>query len=284
MLIERLSIKQTPALVHLAQLPQPVVSLSVIGPLQTLLAKPQVAIVGARKLTTYGQTVTYKLAQDLARAGVVIVSGLALGVDSVAHKAVVDLGLPTIAVLPRGLDKIYPVSHTQLARRILETGGALVSEYPAGQGAPMKHQFIARNRIIAAISQGVVITEAAAKSGSLHTADFALEQGQDVFAVPGPITSTMSAGTNNLIKNGAHPITGADDVLEILGIQANQATYKPASAAEAAILNLLKDHELPADQLLAKSDLSASLMQQTLTMLELNDIIRRNKANNWTLT
>jgi DNA processing protein len=153
------------------------------GPLAELCKEPCVAIVGSRKVTPYGRAVTEKLAGELARQGVVIVSGLALGVDSIAHEAALRAHGRTIAVLPRDIEHIYPVSHTGLAQRILSAGGALISEYPEGSDLH-KFQFLERNRIIAGLSRGVIIPEAAARSGSLNTANAALEQGREVMAVP----------------------------------------------------------------------------------------------------
>lgn len=236
--------------------------------LSEILTKPVVAIVGSRKISNYGRAVTTKLTQDLARAGVVIVSGLALGVDSVAHAAALDAGGLTIAVLPCGIDTIYPAGHFGLAKRILQQGGALISEYD-GADKPMKHQFIARNRIIAALSKGVIITEAAAKSGSLHTAEFALEQGTEVFAVPGNITSPTSEGTNNLIKAGATPITTADDVLQALGIQRTEETIATSTPQEARVIELLQQGITDQTELQIVGKLSPNEYSQAVTMLEL---------------
>lgn len=250
-----------------------------------LMNQPLVAIVGSRKVSPYGRSVTIRLSSELARAGVVIVSGLALGVDSIAHQAVLDAGGKTIAVLPSGLDRVYPASHQVLAQRIVAQGGALVTEYPATGELPQKYQFIARNRIIAALSRGVLVTEAAQKSGSLHTADFALELGLEVFAVPGNITSPNSMGTNTLIKNGATPVTIAQDILETLGVSpvASAAKYQPANQAEAVILSLLKqDEALPSD-LLEASQLDSALFNQTITMLEINGVIYMSGASQWSL-
>ncbi len=209
----------------LSQLAQPVRELFYTGNLLELLERPCVAIVGSRKVTDYGIAVTTQLAKELTQAGVVIISGLALGVDSIAHQAALDAGGKTIAILPAGLDQIYPSRHQRLAEDIVRQGGALASEFPTGQGRPQKYQFIARNRIIAALSQGLLITEAARKSGSLHTANFALEQGIEVFAVPGSILNQTSDGTNELIKNGAAPVTNVRDILEVLNMHANKELF-----------------------------------------------------------
>lgn len=183
--------------------------------------------------------VTTELAGELANVGVVIVSGLAIGIDGIAHTAALDAGGVCIAVLPCGLDAIYPASHLQLAKRIVQNGGALVSEYPPNTIA-YKYDFIARNRIVSALSDAVLIPEAALKSGALHTARFALEQGKEVMAVPGNTTSETSAGTNNLIKTGAGVVTSAEDVLHALGLEAqNKKTPKGATAEEQLTLDFI---------------------------------------------
>ena len=176
---------------------------------------PTVAIVGTRKPTAYGREVTYRLAHDLARRGVIIVSGLALGVDGIAHRATLDANGITLAVLANGVDIIYPATHMDLAGDILAKGGAIISEYEPGTEA-RDFQFLERNRIVSGLSDAVIVTEAAARSGTLSTVMHALEQGREVFVVPGNITSPLSVGCNNLIKQGAHPITCAEDVLEII--------------------------------------------------------------------
>ena len=269
----------------LHNLAQPVTDLYVTDNFPELLDKPRLAIVGSRKVTPYGRSVTIQLAQALARVGVVIVSGLAIGVDSIAHQAVLDAGGLTIAVLPSSLDRIYPAHHGQLAQRIVQQGGALVSEYPEGSSAPMKHQFIARNRIIAALSQGVLITEAATKSGSLHTANFALESGLEVFAVPGNITSPMSAGTNNLIKTGATPVTDVQDILEALGINSQQSrAFIPNNLDEAAILQALKEGPQATNVLVQVTTLSPAIAQSTLSMLEIAGAVQQTSSGLWQRT
>src|SRR3989338_1798160 len=191
-----------------------------------------VAVVGARFATAYGRQVTEKLVMDLTLAGLTIVSGLARGIDSIAHRAALDAGGRTIAVLGSGVDLIYPPENQKLAEKIVQNG-ALVSEFPLGFPS-VPSNFPARNRIIAGLSLGVVVTEAAVDSGSLITAGQAAEQGREVFAVPGPITSRMSEGVNKLIKEGVHPATEAADILEILDIERKQNTfYKGFSFAKA---------------------------------------------------
>lgn len=260
-------------------------SLYLLGNLPPNRDNGVVAIIGTRKPTTYGQEVTYRLSYELAAQGVIIVSGLALGVDSIAHKAALDAGGTTIAVLPTPLNKIHPRSHQALADRIVENGGALISEYSTFDPI-FKLNFVARNRIVAAISDGVLITEAAIKSGTLHTANFALNYGKQVMAVPGNITSDTSKGTNNLIKTGAPPITQTRDVLDALGIrQKTQQQHLPLAenAQEATLLKLLSQGVRSGDDLILQSKLTPSQYNQTLTMLEIKGIIRPLGANEWTL-
>ncbi|HSW66561.1 MAG TPA: DNA-processing protein DprA [Bacillota bacterium] len=250
-----------------------------------LLARPAVAIVGSRKATPYGTAVTASLAGDLARAGVAIVSGLALGIDGIAHKAALEAGGQTIAVLPTGLDHIYPATHRELAKQILEQGGALITEYPEGTEI-YRGNFVARNRIISGLSDAVVVTEAAVKSGSLHTADFALDQGRAVLAVPGNITSLNSEGTNSLIKSGAMPVTEAADVLRAIGIEPLLATQKAPRSDnpnEQLLITLLADGLQDGGELLSRSQLDVSSFNQSLTMLEIRGHIRPLGNNQWAL-
>ena len=227
---------------------------------------------------------TYRFASALAKQGIVIVSGLALGVDSVAHQAALEAGGQTIAVLPSPLERVYPASHRNLAKQIVERGGALLSEYPVGTPV-MRHNFIARNRLIAGLSDVLLVTEAALKSGSLHTARFGLEQGIDVFAVPGNITSPTSEGTNNLIKAGAFLAGSADDILNRLGVTPSSQATLPIgdSVEEQAILDLLVQGVHGGDELQLKSGLAVEQYNQVLTMLEITGKVRSLGSNNWSL-
>ncbi len=252
--------------------------------LADLLTKPCVAIVGSRKVSAYGRQVTAQLAAELTQAGIVIISGLAFGVDSIAHRAVLEAGGQTVAVLPTSLNAIYPASHRALAQRITEQGGALVSEYP--EGVPTyPSNFIARNRIVTALSDAVVIVEAAERSGTLSTARFALEQGRELLAVPGNITSQTSVGTNNLIKAGAAPVTAAADILHAIGVTNSPAKNKHHSndPNEQMILDLLEAGEADGAALLTHSALAADLFAQTLTMLEIQGLVRPLGNNHWSL-
>lgn len=251
----------------------------------TWLDRPRVAIVGSRGISTYGQQVTARLTTELVERGVVIVSGLALGVDGIAHQACLQAGGTTVAVLATGLDKIYPASHTQLARRLLEQGGTILSEYPVGTPG-FKQYFIARNRIVAGLAQALLITEATEKSGTLHTARFALEQGREVLAVPGNITSPNSIGTNNLIKSGATPVTSVEDIMYALGAEhlpAEPVRRRGETAEEQAVLDLLYAGTTDGHELLVASQLPPEQFNQTLTMLEIGGKVRPLGNNQWSL-
>jgi DNA processing protein len=267
----------------LLQLPQPPEQLYVAGArLDHLLTAPSVAIVGSRKVTPYGRQTTERLASELASLGVTIISGLALGVDGLAHEAALAAGGRCLVVLPGPIDTIVPRRHLQLAERILAQGGALVSEYAPGMPI-LKHFFVARNRIVAGLAQAVIIPEAGLKSGSLHTAGYALEQGIDVLAVPGNISNPMSVGTNNLLKRSARPLTGVDDVLQTLGLERVVARPKPrgASPAEQMVLELIDQGVNDGSKLLEDSQLVVSDFNQTLTMLEIRGLVRPLGANHW---
>ncbi len=241
---------------------------------------PYVAIVGTRKITQYGKEVTYKLAYDVAAAGAVIVSGLALGVDGVAHQAALDAGGKTVAVLAGGLDRIYPSSHTSLANRV-EEHGALVSEYENGS-EPFKSNFVARNRIVVGLSTAVIVTESPASGGSMITANFALNENRQVFAVPGNITSPSSAGPNNLIKSGAVPVTSPSDILAALDLEAVSAQpVKAQSREEALILELIGQGHNSSDALIRESSLSAGQFANIITLMEITGKVRNLGAGQW---
>lgn len=268
----------------LRTIPAPPKELYYLGaPPEQWTARPRIAIVGSRTITPYGKTVTKQFANALAERGIIIVSGLALGVDAAAHEAAVQAGGTHLAVLANGLDKIYPASNTQLARRILETGGAIISEYPEGTPS-YKQQFIARNRIVAGLADALLITEASEKSGTLHTARFALEQGKDVLVVPGNITSPTSAGCNALIKSGATPVTSLEDILQALHLTHladATVTHKGDTPEEQQILDMLYSGESDGHTLLEHSNMSPDTFSQALTMLEFSGKIRPLGNNHW---
>jgi len=244
---------------------------------------PTVAIVGTRKITDYGREIAHHLAYELAKRGVIIVSGLALGIDAVAHRAALAAGGKTIAIMAGGLDSIHPKSHRQLALDIIINGGALISEYPTGQPS-YQSNFVARNRIVSGLSDGLIVVEASTRSGTMHTASFALEQGRAVMAVPGNITSPVSEGCNNLIKTGAQPITSVNDVFEELGIiKEDKQTALPLgdSPQEQTLLRLLAAGMRDGDELQKTSGIAPVQYAQTMTMLEISGKIRALGANQW---
>jgi DNA processing protein len=233
-----------------------------------LLDRPAVAVVGARACSSYGRSVTRSLARDLAAAGLVVVSGLARGIDGEAHRGALDGSGATVAVLGCGVDRDYPAAHAELARRICETGGLVVSEYEAGI-EPAPWRFPARNRIIAGLCRATVVIEARERSGALITADFALEEGREVLAVPGEITSMLSVGTNALLRLGATPVTCAADVLEVFGIEPAIAERAPVGAIADALLAKLGEGALTADELLRSSAIDPAAGSAALIELEL---------------
>ena len=272
-------------LVHIVNSPK---SLCYMGKLPETNA-PVVSIVGSRKPSAYGKEVTERLATDLAKAGCVIVSGLALGVDCIAQKAAIEAGGTVVAVVPNELPDISPRTNYQLAMSIIEQGGAVVSEWMKGDNKIVNRwSFLERNRLVSGLADGIIITEAAERSGTLNTASHALNQGRDLFVVPGNITSPLSAGCNTLLKQGAYLVTDADDVLSIIApekLQKDNGQELAASATieEAIIIKLISEGLRDGDEIQQKSGLSASDFATALTMLEINGVIKPLGANNWTL-
>jgi DNA processing protein len=233
-----------------------------------LLTRPAVAVVGARSCSAYGAAVARMLGRELAAAGLVVVSGLARGVDAEAHRGALESGGLTVAVLGCGVDRDYPVSNRELARRIVEQG-LVVSEYAPGV-EPAPWRFPARNRIIAGLARATVVAEAREASGALITADLALEEGREVFAVPGEITSALSAGSNALLRLGATPLTSVGDVLESLGVEpaAPAVTAELGEEAE-RLLGRIRDGPCTADELARATGLGAGRVAVLLSELEL---------------
>jgi DNA processing protein len=254
----------------LAQLYDPPAELYVRGD-AALLGETAVAIVGARSCSPYGTQIARSLARELAGAGLVVVSGLARGIDGDAHRGTLEAGGQTIAVLGCGIDRDYPRSHTELARRIREHG-AVVSEYPPGV-EPAPWRFPARNRIIAGLCGATIVVEARERSGALITADFALELGREVFAVPGEITSALSAGTNDLLRQGAAPLLAAGDVLAALGLEPAPRRDRPVSEAAALVLAEVTDAACDADGLVRATGRSTSEIAAALVELELAGLV-----------
>ncbi len=231
-----------------------------------------VGVVGARSCSPYGAQVARMLGRDLTAAGLLVVSGLARGVDGEAHRGALEAGGPTVGVLGCGIDRDYPAVNAALSRR-MEDGGLVVSEYEPGV-EPAPWRFPARNRIIAGLCEAVVVVEARERSGALITADFALEEGREVFAVPGEITSSLSAGSNALLKLGATPLTAVDDVLDALGIERIAASAEPdVSDAARRVLALVRDGPSGADELTGRAALDAGAISVALTELELAGLV-----------
>lgn len=249
-----------------------------------VLKEHSISIVGSRKFTSYGKRIAEKLSSELTKSGLVVVSGLALGIDSIAHEACLAAGGKTIAVLACGLDRIYPETNRNLADDIIKNGGLLVSEFPPGTLA-LKYHFPQRNRIIAGLSLGTVVVEAAKESGALITALLALEYNKEVFAVPGPIDSESSEGTNSLIQNGAKLVTKTDDILEEINFEAKSLKDKvlndiPESEDEKTILKIINSEEITADKIMAESDLNIVQISSLLTIMEMKGILE-NVGGRW---
>jgi DNA processing protein len=238
-----------------------------------------VAIVGTRRATTYGREVTRRIAADLAAAGVTVVSGLARGIDAAAHQATLSAGGRTIAVLGCGLDITYPPEHGLLAEQIAASG-ALISEYPPGTPPDAPH-FPARNRLISGLSLGVLVIEAPAKSGALITVGFALDQGREVFAVPGSVLAGTSDGCHALIRDGALLVTSAAEVLEALNLVRREAQAAVRqlplgdNEAERTLIQLLSSEPIHVDDLGRASQLPISTLNATLTIMELKGLVRQ---------
>ena len=256
--------------VLLARIPDPPPSLWVRGDADPgVLADTAVAIVGARACSGYGRTVARMLASGTAAAGAVVVSGLARGIDGEAHRGALAAPGRTVAVLGCGVDRDYPAAHAELAHAIVAGGGLVVSEYAPGV-EPAPWRFPARNRIIAGLAAATVVVEARERSGALITADFALEDGREVLAVPGEVTSALSAGTNALLRQGATPATSVADVLEALGLEARPvAAEEPDDPVAVAVLAALAAGSTTADGLVRATGLSAADVATALTLLEL---------------
>ena len=235
------------------------------------------AVVGTRQVTAYGRQITEEITTDLARNKITVVSGLARGVDTIAHHATLEAGGRTIAVAACGLDTIYPPENANLARQIIEHG-ALISEYPLGT-KPKPEYFPRRNRILSGMSLGVLVTEAGEGSGALITADLALEQNRDVLAVPGSVLSPASQGTNRLIQQGAKLVQNCQDILEELNLRAvaQQLEFKeiiPTSDTESLLLGKLSAEPAHIDEICAGSGLPVSTVSSTLAMMELKGLIK----------
>jgi len=252
-------------------------------PLNDWIEAPKLAVVGSRKMSAYGAYVTEKLVRSIAQSGVVIISGLAYGVDAAAHRAALEVDGRTVAVLPTPIDNIYPAAHLNLAMQILKSG-SLVSEYQAG--APVyKANFTDRNRLVAGLADILLITEAAVNSGSLHTARHMLELGKTVMAVPGNINSPGSEGCNNLIKSGAVAVTDVSDIFFALGLHSPKAQKRVLRGDERQmqIYDLIAQGISDQETLALSVKADGALVASALTGLEINGYIKPLGAGHWTI-
>ena len=262
----------------LKNLPDAPPVLYIKGQLNTADREWTVAIVGTRRATAYGRQVAEMLATDLVHNGITIVSGLARGIDAYAHEAALRAGGRTLGVLACGIDQVYPPEHAKLAARMIEQG-ALLTEAPCGS-PPEGGNFPARNRIISGLSLGTIVVEAAETSGALITSDRALEQGREVFAVPGHIFAKSSLGTHRLLKEGATLVTSAQDVLEALNLKMVAAHSEaraviPEDPTEAKLFTLLSNEPTHIDYLVRESSLPVAQVSSTLALMELKGMIRQ---------
>ncbi len=263
--------------IALSHISDPPLLLYVMGNEISVMNNFSIAIVGSRMATSYGRAVAGKISTELSKAGVVIVSGLAHGIDSAAHEEAVKNGF-TVGVLGTGIDVVYPRSKRALFQQVMEKG-CLVSEFPLGT-QPNKWTFPKRNRIIAGLSMGVVVVEASYKSGSLITARFALEEGREVFAVPGSIFSVTSEGTNNLIKHGAKCVSSSEDILEEFGYV---RTGKAQKSLSDPILDILKDGPKTSEEISMLLSVPVEEVNAKLTMFEIDEVISKDLTEKFRL-
>ena len=272
----------------LKEIPNPPLKIYVLGELPDK-EMPKIAIVGTRKATSQGRLIAKEMARKLSEMGFVVVSGLAMGIDSAAHEGVVAAKSKTIAVLACGLDTIYPRQNENLAKKILEFGGAIISEYPIGTPA-LAHQFLERNRIISGLSIATIVIEAPRESGALVTARLAAEQGREVFVLPGPINHPNYYGSHKLIRDGARLVSSVDDILEDLGINisVNQRTHQRLSASmiekitdenQLLVLKIIREFGQPLniDKIIELTKLEPQVVNQTIATLIINGLIKETE-------
>jgi DNA processing protein len=248
------------------------------------MSSPFFAIVGTRNPTTYGIQVAHKFAYELAASGFVIVSGMAYGIDTIVHQSCLEAGGKTIAVLGCGVDIIYPPSNKLLYEKIIRSGGAIISEFPPGQFV-LKGFFVARNRIISALSSGVMIIEGTINSGSLITARYAAEQGKEVFAPPNPITSNMSAAPNLLLKEGAKLVTTVEDILEEFNMKITprkkEDIKKNLSKIGKLIFDILQKNSQTIDDLAIGLNKTVPEVLNAISVMEIEGVIEKNQENKY---
>lgn len=270
----------------LAQISDPPICLYLVGD-KTIFSKNDdhfFAVVGTRRITSYGKQITQQLVSGLVDYGFVIVSGMALGVDAAAHWAAINAGGKTVAVLGCGVDIIYPPANKSLYDTIVKSGGAIVSEFPPGM-TTLPGFFVSRNRIVSGLSRGVLVVEGAEQSGTLITARYAAEQGRDVFAPPSPITSPLSQAPNKLIKQGAKMVTDITDIIEEYNLTVKTETKNAAlsglTGIERNVVEALVDEPHTADDLRDKLQVPIDAILNTLTMLELNGAVAKNEEGKY---
>nr|MBI5455455.1 DNA-protecting protein DprA [Candidatus Levybacteria bacterium] len=269
----------------LKEIENPPIVLYVKGDISKVNLEKTIAVVGTRKITNYGSVVTKLFSEELAMSGFTVVSGLAMGVDAVASSSAIEAGGKTIAVLGNGVDLCFPSSNEQLYDKILENNGIIVSEFPLGQ-SPTQGSFPSRNRIIAGLSLGVLVTEGAADSGSLITADYAFKFKRKVFAIPGPITSSLSKAPLKLIERGAKLVVDAEDILKEFKIQKSKlkstiqnSKFGNLTKEEKKIIDLLENEALHFDEIVRKLKMDSSKAGILLSMMEIKGIIKNSGGN-----
>ncbi|OGK25240.1 DNA protecting protein DprA [Candidatus Roizmanbacteria bacterium RIFCSPLOWO2_01_FULL_37_12] len=270
----------------LEQIPDPPICLYVKGDIDKYDFEKDLcfAIVGTRTPTTYGQQVAAKFSEELVEAGFVIVSGMAIGIDSIAHQTALNNDGRTIAFLGCGVDIIYPAVNSNLYHKIINKGGLVISEFPPGEMV-VKGLFIARNRLISGLSIGVLIAEGAKDSGAMITARYAAEQGKEVFAPPGPLNSAMSAAPNTLLKQGAKLVTSIDDILDEFNIRVvpkkKEQIEKELSAEEKIVFEILHDQPKLSDEIAIQADASIDKVLNTLSLLEIKGVVEKNSEGKY---
>ncbi len=273
---------------RLADIKKPPEKLFYEGDLDLSIFNQCLGVVGTRQMTDYGQEVADKLIRPVAKAGITIVSGFMYGVDAAAHRACLEVGGKTIAVLGCGIDIVRPKRHLELKQRIIDNGGLLVSELPDDHPA-FRWTFVKRNRIISGLSQAVLVIEAPKKSGSLITADFAFDQGRQVLAVPGPVTSSVTEGTSALIKKGAALVSSPSDILKVFNISfeytektLNKEVSNLTSQEELVFANLEKSN-MSIDRLSRELQLPVGEVGQAISMLSLKGLVGQNSRGEYYL-
>ncbi len=259
----------------LKQIPDAPIGIFYLGTLPTL--EYRIAVVGTRRPSQYGLQVTRSVVHAIAERNIVIISGLAMGIDGTAHRETLRAGGITVAVIASGLDSVYPRFHTGLVKEVVKSGGAIISEFPPGTEA-LRHHFPIRNRIIAGLAHGVLVTEAPVKSGALLTATLGLEYNRDIFAVPGPVTMETCAGTNNLIRSGANLVASAQDILTFYHLATEKETmqelpFDQLTTTEQQVLKSMSREPTTVDQLTQLCTLESSVVSATLTLLQMKRLI-----------